>query len=80
MTLIEILTAATLKGASDIFLIAGIPVTFKIKGMQDRQDDEIMKPDTINAVIREIYEASGRQMINIEKSLDDDFSFSIRDL
>ena len=62
MTLNEILHAAMLKGASDIFLIAGIPVTFKIKGMQDRQDSGIMKPDSINAVINEIYDVAKRQM------------------
>ena len=80
MTLHEILTAAALKGASDIFIIAGIPVTFKIKGQQDRDQGGIMKPDDINAVIREIYETSGRHTTNLDNSIDDDFSFSIRDL
>ena len=51
MNLNEILTAAIQKGASDIFIIAGIPVTYKIKGVQDRHGDSIMKPDDINAVI-----------------------------
>ena len=80
MTLNEILTSATLKGASDIFLISGIPVTFKIKGMQDRQDSGIMKPDSINAVIKEIYDVSRRDTYNLDNAVDDDFSFSIRDL
>jgi len=80
MTLHEILTAATLKGASDIFLIPGIPVTYKIKGTQDRQDSGIMKPDLINAVIKEIYEVSKRSTANLDNCNDDDFSFSIRDL
>ena len=80
MTLNEILKSATLKGASDIFLIAGIPVTYKIKGAQERSESGIMKPDSINEVISEIYEVSGRQTTNLDKSLDDDFSFSIRDL
>ena len=80
MTLNEILHAATLKGASDIFLIAGIPVTFKIKGMQDRQDSGIMKPDSINAVINEIYDVAKRQTTSLDNGMDDDFSFSIRDL
>ena len=80
MTLNEILKSATLKGASDIFLIAGIPVTYKIKGAQERSESGIMKPDSINEVISEIYEVSGRQTTNLDKSLDDDFSFSISDL
>ena len=80
MTLNEILTSATVKDASDIFIIAGIPVTYKIKGVQERSEGGIMKPDAINAIINEIYEISGRSTTNIENSLDDDFSFSIRDL
>ncbi len=80
MTLHDILTAATLKGASDIFIIAGIPITYKIKGLQDRDDSGIMKPDTINAVIDEIYVAAGREKTNLDKAFDDDFSFSVRDL
>ncbi|MBO5513892.1 MAG: PilT/PilU family type 4a pilus ATPase [Mogibacterium sp.] len=80
MTLHNILTSATLKDASDVFIIAGIPITYKIKGLQDRDDSGIMKPDDINAIIDEIYEAAGREKTNLEKSFDDDFSFSVRDL
>ena len=54
MTLNEMLRAATEKGASDIFLIAGLPVTFKVKGAQDRQDGGIMKPMDIDPMIEEI--------------------------
>lgn len=80
MTLHNILTSATQKDASDVFIIAGIPITYKIKGLQDRDDSGIMKPDDINAIIDEIYEAAGREKTNLEKSFDDDFSFSVRDL
>ena len=80
MNLNEILTAAIQKGASDIFIIAGIPVTYKIKGTQDRHGDSILKPDDINAVIDEIYVTGRRAKTNLEMNNDDDFSFSIRDL
>jgi twitching motility protein PilT len=80
MNLNEILTAAIQKGASDIFIIAGIPVTYKIKGTQDRHGDNIMKPDDINAVIDEIYVTGRRAKTNLDMNNDDDFSFSIRDL
>ena len=80
MNLNEILTTAIQKGASDIFIIAGIPVTYKIKGAQDRHGDSIMKPDDINAVIDEIYVTGRRAKTNLEMNNDDDFSFSIRDL
>ena len=80
MNLNEILTTAIQKGASDIFIIAGIPVTYKIKGVQDRQGGSIMKPDDINAVIDEIYVTGRRAKTNLDMNNDDDFSFSIRDL
>ena len=80
MILSEMLKLATEKGASDIFLIAGLPVTFKVKGSQDRQDGGIMKPSDIEPLIEEIYAAAKRQKTNLDAGLDDDFSFSIPDL
>ena len=80
MDLNTILTNAINRGASDVFIIAGIPVTYKIKGVQDRSDSTIMKPDDINTVIDEIYVTGRRQKTNLENNNDDDFSFSIRDL
>ena len=80
MTLHEILKQATLKGASDIFIIAGLPVTCKVKGAQDRMDGDIMKPASIEPVIGEIYQAARRQKTLLDQGLDDDFSFSIPEL
>ena len=80
MNLNEILTQATEKGASDIFLIAGLPVTFKVKGCQDRQPDGIMKPQDIDPLIDEIYQTAKRAKTNIDNGIDDDFSFSIPQL
>ena len=80
MTLNDILTTATLRGASDVFIIAGIPVTYKVKGVQERSDGGIMKPDMINAVVKEIYEVSGRRTTNLDNGFDDDFSLSVKDL
>lgn len=80
MTLFEILRNATEKGASDIFIIAGLPVTFKVRGVQDRQDGAIMKPLEINPLVDEIYQVARRNKDNLDKGLDDDFSFSIPEL
>ena len=80
MTLQEILREATENGASDIFLIAGLPVTYKIKGNQKRSENGIMKPADILPLIHEIYDTGHRQKTNLEAGLDDDFSFSIPDL
>lgn len=76
----DILKQAILKGASDIFLIAGLPVTCKVKGAQDRMGGDIMKPASIEPVIDEIYTAARREKTILDKGLDDDFSFSVPEL
>ena len=80
MKLFEILQKAVDSGTSDVFVIAGIPVTFKINGNQVRFDDIIMKPDSINELIREIYETGKREMTNYDMKIDDDFSISLPQL
>ena len=80
MTLYEILNQATLTGASDIFLIAGLPVTYKVKGAQKRVGEGFLKPADILPFVDEIYEKAHRDKTNFDKGTDDDFSFSIHDL
>ncbi len=80
MTLLEILRKAIEKDASDVFVIAGLPVTYKVGGAQDRDDTGIMKPADITPLIDEIYETARRSRINLDNGTDDDFSFSIPDL
>lgn len=80
MTLHEILQRATDNGASDIFLIAGLPVTYKVKGAQQRVGEGIMKPNDIIPLVDEIYEAGRRARTNYDNGVDDDFSFSIPQL
>ena len=77
MTIQEILACAVQSEASDIFLIAGLPVTLKCKGDQKRLETEKLLPDSIKTLIDEIYELAGRERTNLEKHIDDDFSFSI---
>lgn len=79
MDLNQVLHEAVQRDASDIFLIAGLPVTYKVKGAQIRGEG-IMKPNDILPLVEEIYTVSRRQKSNYENGLDDDFSFSIPDL
>ena len=44
MTLQEILDKAIALDASDAFLVAGLPVTYKRGGHQERMQDTVMKP------------------------------------
>ena len=81
MELTEILRIAVNEGASDVFVVAGLPLTFKINGHQDRRGAVLM-PDDTEAVIRALYQQARRdpeQHLN-SPSVDDDFSFSMRDL
>lgn len=80
MQILEILTKAVEMGAADIFLIAGLPVTFKINGHQERLPLDILKPDAIQKIVEEIYEISKRDKKNLEKGDDDDFSIAISQL
>ena len=76
----ETLRQAVEMGASDIFIIAGLPLTYKVDGRQRRMETRLMPADTA-AVISDIYALCGRSRSRIEREdMDDDFSFSIPDL
>ena len=77
MNIHDILSRAVEEEASDIFLIAGLPVTMKCSGHQKRDAGDKLKPDDTQMLVDQIYETSGRKRKLMEKGLDDDFSFSI---
>ena len=80
MNIEEILQIAADAEASDIFIIAGLPVTLKCKGEQKRLGEDILKPDMISEIVDQIYTVSRRERSNLENKIDDDFSFSISQL
>ena len=80
MELLEMLKQAVEADTSDIFLVAGLPVTFKCGGRQERQPTERLLPDRIMEIVNDIYEISKRDRSNLEKGLDDDFSFAVAQL
>ena len=59
MTIQEILNLAINVDAADIFLVAGLPVTFKVGGRQQRLEEGDLMPGDIRALVDEIYEISG---------------------
>lgn len=65
--------------ASDIFIIAGLPMSYEISGRQVRLDDAPFTPDDTEAFVRAIYAVSGRDMSLFANNgnHDDDFSFAI---
>lgn len=77
MKVTEILEKAISLEAADIFLVAGLPVTFKCSGKQERLPGDFLRPDDISSLVEEIYKISRRDRTNLDRGLDDDFSFAV---
>lgn len=74
----EMLRCAVEKRASDIFLIPGLPLSYKMSGRIEHQTPEKMTVQLVNEIVTQIYDLSkGRQMDIVESTGDDDFSFAI---
>ncbi|MDO4198725.1 MAG: PilT/PilU family type 4a pilus ATPase [Erysipelotrichaceae bacterium] len=74
----EILRDSVEKGASDIFIIAGSPYAFKIKGHIVRQSEEKLNFKDCENIISQIYELNPHEDYNhFKETGDDDFSFSV---
>ena len=80
MEILEILNKAVTIGAADVFLVAGLPVTYKCDGHQQREKSALLMPEQIKALVEEIYTVSGRERVNLERGADDDFSFAVAHL
>ena len=72
-----ILEQVTREKASDLFLVAGLPLSYKVDGALRFLGERLM-PDDTEELLRQIYAmASPRSMDPFLKKGDDDFSFSI---
>ncbi len=78
MDIQNVLRQAAEWNASDVFLVAGLPVTLKCKGHQQRLTDGILMPEHTQALIDQIYRFIGRDQTRIAQGKDDDFSFAVR--
>lgn len=84
--IIEILQKAVEQKVSDIFIISGCPLSFKInRKISPIQDHELsnyrLKPEDTRKCIEMIYSLSGNRSIEtFIKNGDDDFSFSVEGL
>ncbi|MDD6482769.1 MAG: PilT/PilU family type 4a pilus ATPase [Lachnospiraceae bacterium] len=79
MNIQEILKNIANEHASDIFVVAGLPLTYKVNGKMKSYNDERMMPDTCHDFITEIYRlADNRDMTHFNECGDDDFSFAIQ--
>ena len=59
----EILKSAVERGASDIFVVAGLPLTYKVRGEQQRETaDGAFTPEKTEAFAAEIYRLAARDL------------------
>lgn len=80
MELLSILRDAVDKNASDIFFVAGQPVSYKIDNVVEKQNEEKLKPDDTERLATELYRLAGRNMEHFVMTGDDDFSVSVKEV
>lgn len=81
MKILDFLTETTNAGASDLFLVAGRPMSYKKGGKIIQLNEERMMPEQCESLIREIYElADHRDIGKFLQTGDDDFSFAVKGL
>lgn len=79
MRLEELLHDMVESKASDVFIVAGLPISYKIGGRQERKDMSPLMPADTREIIKQIYTLAHRDMVPFEDSRnhDDDFSFAL---
>ena len=81
MDIQKILEHAVATNASDAFIIAGLPVSFRKNGIICHENDQKLMPPDTHALISQLYTlAENRSIDSLQKTGDDDFSFSIKGL
>jgi len=79
MAVIDVLSKITMEGASDIFIVAGRPLSYKVNGGIRSEGVNKLMPSDTDDMVAEIYSLAGdRNMERLRKYGDDDFSFAIR--
>ncbi len=80
MELLEILKSATEKNASDVFFVAGQPISYKIDNVVEKQDEIRLTPADTEKLVRELFKIAGRDIEHFVITGDDDFSVSIKEI
>ena len=65
--------------ASDVFIVAGLPVSYRSNGRQNRMKADALTPDQTLSIVKGIYDLAGRdwKVFNENLNHDDDFSFAL---
>jgi twitching motility protein PilT len=73
----KILREAAVKKASDVFIVAGLPISFRINEVISPRGDERVMPAESEALVRDIYKIANRDISRYMEHGDDDFSMSL---
>lgn len=74
----QLLQQAVQAQASDVFIVAGLPVSMRINGVITKENDAKLTPYDTSNIVTQIYHLAGNRDIHaFEESGDDDFSFAI---
>jgi twitching motility protein PilT len=77
MNIQELLHHALDLNASDVFIIAGLPVSYRINGNVEITETDKLTPADTEAFITQIYTDAKRSMDHFKATGDDDFALSI---
>ncbi|MDR3072917.1 MAG: PilT/PilU family type 4a pilus ATPase [Clostridiales Family XIII bacterium] len=78
MNLDDVLKKAVEMDVSDIYIVSGRPLSYKVNGVIQEIGDEKLLPEDTDSLLQEIYMISGQRDIQrVHDSGDDDFSFSL---
>ena len=78
MKIEELLKKAVDEQVSDVFIVAGRPVSFRKNGLIHKIDDDRLLPQHTDALLHEIYTlAENRDFTRLAAEGDDDFSFAL---
>ena len=65
-------------GASDIFIVAGRPMVYKVNVQLSNVDNHRLLPADTEAFVRQIYQLANRPIEPLLETGDDDFSFAVQ--
>ena len=77
MEIFEFLEKATKDGASDLFIVAGRPLSYKKDGKLLQIGEERIMPEQSGSLVAGIYDLAQRDIDRLRQTGDDDFSFSV---
>lgn len=80
MDIRELLQQAIDQGAADVFIIAGLPVSYRVDGTIKRISAEKLTPAQTEEYLNQIYAMDNRTISILHNKGDDDFSFAIAGL